>query len=261
MFEYCSLVSGSSGNCHFIKTSSTKILIDVGLSARRIVKSLEQIGESIEDIDAVFLSHVHGDHTRGLEVLFRRHGFDLYAHESVLEALHLSPNDRVKALTGGIVDLDALRIESFELPHDAPMTLGFRMGYNDKFLSIATDLGHVSESVMEMLRPSDFLILEANHDEELVRVGPYPYHLKRRILGQEGHLSNEAAGRLISRLYKEEKRLRFVMLAHLSEKNNYPELARISVEKILEEEGIEVGRDLILDVAHRDHCTAVYRIL
>lgn len=260
MFEYCSLVSGSSGNCHFIKTSSTKILIDVGLSARRIVKSLEQIGESIDDIDAVFLSHLHGDHTKGLAVLFKRHAFDLYAHDSVLVALNLDPSERVMALNGP-VHIDKLRVESFELPHDAPMTLGFRMSYKEKILSIATDLGHVSEAVMEMLRPSDFLILEANHDEELVRVGPYPYHLKRRILGEEGHLSNEDAGRLISRLYREEKRLRFVMLAHLSEKNNYPELARITVEKILEEEGIQVGRDIIVDVAHRDHCTAVYRIL
>lgn len=260
MFEYCSLVSGSSGNCHFIKTSSAKILVDVGLSARRIEKSLAQIGESIADVDAVFLSHAHIDHTRGLDVLFKRHNFDLYAHESVLEGMGLHPGRRIKALQGGI-DLNELKIESFELPHDAPVTLGFRMSYERKVLSIVTDLGHAPEEVVDMLLPSDFLVLEANHDEELVRVGPYPYSLKRRILGEEGHLSNESAARLISKIFKEERRLRFVMLAHLSEKNNYPELAKMSVEKILEEEGIEVGRDLLLDVAHRDHCTEVYRIL
>lgn len=260
MFEYCSLVSGSSGNCHFIKTSSVKILIDVGLSARRVTKGLEQIGESIEEIDAIFLSHVHGDHTRGLNVLFKRHNFDLYAHESVIEAMELGPSSRIYPLDGR-ADIKDLKIETFKLPHDAPITYGFRLSYDKRVLSIATDLGYAPEEVVQMLLPSDFLIIEANHDEDLVRVGPYPYSLKRRILGEEGHLSNEDAGRLISRIYKEEERLRFVMLAHLSEKNNYPELARMSVEKILKKEGIKVGEDLLLDVAHRDHCTAVYRIL
>ncbi len=260
MFEYCSLVSGSSGNCHFIKTSSSSILVDLGLSARRTVRALEDIGESMEDIDAVFLSHIHSDHTRGLEVLFKNYSFTLYAHEDVLEALDLSPGRRIKPLNGPVAVEDLL-IEAFELPHDAPSTQGFRLSYEDKVLSIATDLGHVPEEVASMLMPSDFLVLEANHDEELVRMGPYPYSLKRRILGDEGHLSNEDAARLISRIYKENRRLRFVMLAHLSEKNNYPELAQMSVEKILKEEGIQVGRDLLVEVASRDHCSHVYRIL
>lgn len=260
MFEYCSLVSGSSGNCHYIKTSSASMLIDLGLSARRTSRALEEIGESMEDVDAVFLSHIHSDHTRGFEILFKNYSFILYAHREVLEAMDLSPSRRIRPIDGP-VELGEVLVESFELPHDAPSTLGFRISYEEKTLSIATDLGYVPEKVAAMLMPSDFLVLEANHDEELVRMGPYPYSLKRRILGDEGHLSNEGAARLIARIYKEKRKLRFVMLAHLSEKNNYPELAKMTVEKILEEEGIRVGRDLLLEVASRDHCSDVYRIL
>lgn len=260
MFEYCSLVSGSSGNCHFIKTSETKILVDVGLSAKGIERSLEVLGESMENIEAVFISHIHSDHTRGLRVLMKRYGFILYADETVLEALELEEGPRIKAIRGDIF-IGEMKVKSFKLPHDADATLGFRIDYDEKHLGIVTDLGYVPEEVEELLLSCDFLVLEANHDENLVRMGPYPYPLKRRILGEEGHLSNEAAGRLIAKIYKARKKLRFVMLAHLSEKNNYPELARMSVEHVLEEEGIRPGRDLLLDVAHRDHCTAVYRIL
>lgn len=260
MFEYCSLVSGSSGNCHFIKTSQASILIDVGISARRVVKGLEEIGESMEDVDAIFISHIHSDHTRGLEVLAKNYGFMIYGRVETLESLNVASKRRMRVLNGP-VDLEGLLVESFELPHDAPSTLGFKLSYEEKILSIATDLGYMPDEVMEMILPSDFLVLEANHDEELVRMGPYPYSLKRRILGEFGHLSNEAAGRVISQIYKEHERLRFVMLAHLSEKNNYPELAKMSVEKVLKEEGIKVGRDMLVEVAGRDHASGLYRIL
>lgn len=260
MFEYCSLVSGSSGNCHFVKTTESRILIDVGLSARGIERSLDLLGESMENVVAVFISHVHSDHTRGLRVLMKRYGFILYAHASVLEAMELEESHRTKAIQGDVM-IGEMRIKSFPLPHDAETTLGFRIDYDEKHLGIVTDLGYVPEEVEEILLPCDFLVLESNHDENLVRMGPYPYPLKQRILGEEGHLSNEAAGELIARLYKARKKLRFVMLAHLSEKNNYPELARMSVEHVLEKEGIRPGKDLLLDVAHRDHCTAIYRIL
>lgn len=262
MFEYCSLVSGSSGNCHFIKTSEAKVLVDVGISARRVVRSLEEIGESMEDVDAVFISHIHSDHTRGLEVLAKNENFNftIYSHEDTLDDLKVKDRDRLIPLNGP-VDIEGLLIESFFLPHDAPSTLGFRLSYDEKILSIATDLGHMPQEVFDMIKPSDFLVLESNHDEELVRMGPYPYSLKRRILGEEGHLSNEMAAQVIKDVYQSHRRLRFVMLAHLSEKNNLPELAMMTVEKTLEDQGIRVGKDLLVEVAHRDHSSGLYRIL
>lgn len=255
MIKFCSLYSGSSGNSIFIKTDSVKLLMDVGLSAKKIIEALLSIGEDPSTIDAVLVSHEHVDHTRGIGILSRKFNIPIYANKGTWDAMEqligpVKADNKVYFNTGIDFDVKGLNINSFSIPHDASEPVGFSFYNENKKVTVATDIGHITNSLLKCFEMSDLILLESNHDIEMLKVGPYPWHLKKRIMGDNGHLSNEMAGKVIA--YMAEKGTKKFLLGHLSRENNFPELAYQTVYNALMEKNIQAGKDIMLEVALRD---------
>ncbi|PDO10331.1 MAG: MBL fold metallo-hydrolase [Candidatus Reconcilbacillus cellulovorans] len=235
------LASGSTGNSMLVAARDAKVLVDVGLSVRKIEGLLAEVGVSPEELDAVLITHEHVDHVRGAGAFARKYRLPVYANEKTWRQLErqfggLDPAQRRVFVTGSELWFGSLRVESFELSHDAAEPVGFSFAAAGYKLGLATDLGYVSRNVMEAIRDSDVLIIESNHDVEMLRAGRYPWNVKRRILGDKGHLSNEAAGEALCELLS--PRTKRVYLAHLSRDHNLADLARLTVNNILEERGV-----------------------
>ncbi|RBP44011.1 MBL fold metallo-hydrolase [Garciella nitratireducens] len=261
--KICSIASGSSGNCIYVEELKTKVLIDIGISGKKVTDSLSKIGVDGKEIDGILVTHDHEDHIKGVGILSRKYDIPIYANQGTWEVM----KDRIgKISSKNIKYFDSrtsftikdVYIESFSTSHDAKDPVGFSIYGENKKMSIATDLGYINKEIFEKLYGADMLLLEANHDVEMLKAGPYPYYLKRRILGEEGHLSNESAGKALIHLV--EKGLKRVLLAHLSQKNNFPELAYQTVYNILTEHKIKVGKDIKMDVAHRESMSEVYSL-
>ena len=255
MLKFCSLYSGSSGNSIFLSDGRTKLLIDAGLSAKRIIEALVSIGENPSELSAVLISHEHSDHIKGAGILSRKFNIPVYANENTWEAMSsmLGPVNLANRLyfnTGMEFQIGEITIRAFSIPHDACDPVGYNFFAENKKVTVATDIGHISLELLNCLEASDLLLLESNHDVEMLRIGPYPWHLKKRIAGEHGHLSNEAAGKVIA--YMAEKGTKRFLLGHLSRENNFPELAYQTVCNALFEKQICVGTDILLDVALRD---------
>lgn len=261
--EFCTIASGSSGNSTYIGTEYTKILVDAGISGKRIEGALAQIGVSGAEIDALFLTHEHKDHIQGAGVISRRFNVPIYATAETWAAAgddmgKIAPGNRRFVYPGEACAINDIRVVPFAIPHDAAGPVGYNVLAEGKKATLATDIGHVTDGIRESLADSDILLLEANHDIEMLKHGPYPMPLKRRILGAEGHLSNDAAGELLCTVFS--GRLRHVFLGHLSAENNTPELAYASVERALGERHIRAGRDLSLCLAARSQAGQNVRI-
>lgn len=253
--NFCSIFSGSSGNCLYASTDRTRILIDAGLTGKRIQEGLKEIGVNPLEINGIIITHEHDDHIKSAGILSRRFNIPIYANTNTWEAMKGSvgevKEENIKVIDGyNPFEIGDLTIKPFPIPHDAAMPCGYCIMNGGKKLSVATDIGFASDEVKENIKDSDFILLESNHDVEMLKVGPYPYPLKRRILGDRGHLSNESAGNLIKDIYND--RIRKVMLGHLSKTNNYPELALKTVISVLEMNGIKDGVELDIDIAYRD---------
>lgn len=252
---FCSLYSGSSGNCLYVGTPKTNILIDAGLSGKKIVSSLKEIGIPPESIDALLITHEHGDHIKGAGIISRMFNIPIFANNNTWEAMAKSIG-KVKEENIKVINVDKgftigdIDILPYSIPHDAIEPVGYCLGNKGKKISIATDIGHVNEYMINKIQGSNFMLLEANHDVEMLKFGPYPYPLKRRVLSDIGHLSNDDAGKAILNLFKD-KPLN-VMLGHLSKQNNYPELAYETVVSFLKQNCINIGKDVNLDLASRD---------
>ena len=260
--NYCSLVSGSSGNSHFVYTENTKILIDVGMSNKYITSAITDIGEDASKVDAVFITHEHSDHIQGLRVFMKKHKPTLYVSEKTLSAIekHVPEGASIVIIEPYMpIQIKDLMVTAFMSNHDAIDPLGYNIQYKDRKISIVTDVGTIDDKVFESLTESDFLVLESNHDVNMLNYGPYPFILKKRILSTIGHLSNDDAAECIKRLYKIGN-LRSVLLAHLSKDNNFPELAYLTVKEKLEKDDIVIGRDLHMDILTRDKASTVYRL-
>ena len=226
----CSIASGSSGNCIYIGTDATHLLVDVGISCKRTVQRLGQLGLTGKDIDGILITHEHADHISGLGVICRKFGIPIYATEGTITAIK-----RVSNL--GVIDdslfrvvredekfiLKDITVNPMKISHDAAQPVAYRFQYGSKRMAVATDLGTYNDYTVESLKGMDTLLIEANHDINMLQVGPYPYALKQRILGNKGHLSNELSGKLLSRLLHDH--LKTVFLGHLSKENNLAELA------------------------------------
>lgn len=253
MIEFCNLYSGSSGNCLFVRTKYTKVLIDCGTSYKKICEGLNMIGESIDNIDAIFVTHEHSDHVQGLGLTSQKNNIPVYANIETWNAMP-KQEQKIDKSNKSIFENDKdiffndLTIHPFSTPHDAANPCGFTLHNGKKKMSIATDLGHVEDSILNQLHNSSFVLLESNYDPEILKVAKYPFPLKQRIAGPNGHLSNNTAGKVISMLSK--KDLKQVTLGHLSKENNFPELAYQTVVDELMTNNIDLNT-IKINVASR----------
>lgn len=252
--EFCTIASGSSGNSLYIGTEHTRILIDAGVSGKRITEGLGTVGVVGNQVDALFITHEHLDHVKGAGVFSRRFDVPVYATMETWDAMEdtlgkIAPRNRRYVYEGEPCVINDMCINPFSIPHDAANPVGYGVTVGDKKVTVATDIGHVTDALRENLTDSDILLLEANHDEELLKKGSYPWRLKQRILGEKGHLSNKTAGALLSEIMS--GRLKHVFLGHLSEENNRPHLAYETVADILENNHIKLGGSLKMDMAAR----------
>ncbi len=233
--QLCVLASGSSGNCVFVGSDKTRILIDAGLSGKATAARLREIGIDADDVDAICLTHEHEDHHASLSVLHRRHGAELYANAGTLEAL--GRNRKLAALpwnvftTGHAFGIGDLTVEPFRVPHDSYDPVGFAISRGSVRIGVATDMGMATELIRQRLRDCDALVVEANHDESLLQNSSRPWSLKQRIAGRQGHLSNAKAGALSLDVAGDS--LQTVFLAHLSRDCNTPDLALQTVKEVL----------------------------
>lgn len=235
----CILASGSSGNCTFVSSKTTSILVDAGLSAREIQKRLEGLALPVSSIAAVCVSHEHADHTTGLRILNQKHGVALYANNGTIEALR--QDEDLKNLpwhvftTGQAFRVGDLQVEAFTVSHDALEPVGFVVSCDGARVAVVTDIGVATTLVRERLKRCHALVLESNHDERLLQMAERPEYLKQRIRGRQGHLSNERAGELLAEVAWPE--LTHVFLAHLSEQCNRHDLAMQGAVRSLSKAG------------------------
>lgn len=244
------LASGSTGNAVLFSLGDNLILVDAGVSARRIERGMAALGYRAGDLKAILLTHEHQDHVAGLEVLARRHFIPVYTRPKtwkVLACRDKIPPACVKEMDQPI-NIDDVHIETFSLPHDAVDPVGFCLYHRNKKVVLATDLGTITDKVEQALAMTDALVLESNHDPEMLENGPYPAFLKKRIKGAYGHLSNQQAALLLTRIPRPP--VMQVLLAHLSQQNNTPRLARETVGEILANKGVE--REILLYSTHPD---------
>ena len=225
-----SIASGSSGNCIYIGSDHTHLLVDAGISNRRIEQGLNEIGIKGSELDGVLITHEHSDHVKGLGVLARKYGVPVYSTRETLEEIKgmKSLGDYPEELLRPVVhDVDFrigdLDIKPFKISHDAANPVAYRVQEGRKSVAVATDMGNYSQYTIDHLQELDAILLESNHDIKMLEAGPYPYYLKKRILGDYGHLSNDNAGRLLSCILHDN--LKHIFLGHLSKENNYEALA------------------------------------
>ena len=247
---FYNLCSSSKGNASYLGSLTGGILFDAGVGLRSFQRSLNLAGLSPEAVQAVVISHEHSDHISGLMAITQKYNLPVYASRGTLSYLleHgiLHPEQQMHVLDRP-TEIAGMEVTPFATSHDSRESLGFRVTLeNGRIASICTDLGIVTDEVDSALRGSDFLMLESNYDEEMLRDGSYPYFLKRRIASPRGHLSNRQSGSTIARMI--ESGCSHFVLAHLSQENNRPELAMGEVVDILSERDLLLGRDYLLDV-------------
>lgn len=245
------LASGSSGNCTLIRTERAAFLIDAGISTKRIKAALSQLGVFPEQLSGIFITHEHSDHIGGLSTFIKHYDVPIFAPRTVANHLSWSiagVEDFLTVLVPGeefaLADFGVL---PFHTPHDTPESVGYRISDGSVSFGLCTDLGHVTDEVLSAMQGVDAAVIESNHDIELLRTGPYPPNLKRRILSDSGHLSNEAASQLAVTLG--ESGTRQIVLGHLSRQNNRPPLAHECSAKALETAGANLHGDVTLSVA------------
>ncbi len=224
--KICSLGSGSRGNCIFIGTKKTKILIDAGFSGLKIKDRLRRIGEDIENIDAILISHEHTDHIKGAKTLSNFNKIPIFYSKDFPEIFHEKVKNKDFFCSGEEFKINEISIDTFIIPHDANDPVGFCIYYKELKISIATDFGRINNLIINKISNSNVIFLEFNHDEDLLLNGPYPWELKQRILSSFGHLSNKAAVELLNNITWDG--LTDIFISHISEKNN-------SIERIKKE--------------------------
>ncbi|WIV19203.1 MULTISPECIES: MBL fold metallo-hydrolase [Paenibacillus] len=234
------LSSGSTGNATVVRNDDTALLIDAGLSAKRIDELMLERDMLGSQLDGILVTHEHSDHIRGLGAVARKYNLPIYANTNTWKAMQKSigkiAEENIRFLESGeVTEFKSLRVESFGISHDAAEPVGYSFYDGKEKLSVATDLGYMSDKVRDAISDADVMVLEANHDIDMLRMGRYPWNTKRRIMGDLGHLSNEAAGAALSELMNGITKR--VYLAHLSRDHNMMELAKLTVRNAMEERG------------------------
>lgn len=262
----CSIASGSGGNCIYVGSEATHLLVDVGISGKRTETGLNSLGITGRDIDGILITHEHADHISGLGVMARKYGIPIYATHGTIAAIQ--SNGVVGKLDSSLfrevkedekLIIKDLSVNPMRISHDAAQPVAYRISYGNKKIGICTDLGVYNDYTVECLKGMNALLLEANHDVNMLQVGPYPYYLKQRILGDRGHLSNENSGKLLSRILHDG--LESILLGHLSKENNLPELAYEAVRmEITMGDNPYHANDFRLQVAKRSDVSPVINI-
>lgn len=253
---FCSIVSGSSGNASIIKNNNTVILIDCGLSGKRLTEELKNIGIDAKDITAMLITHEHSDHIAGAGVMSRRFNIPVFATAGTHKNMNIGPiqEQNIRIINNSTsFEIGDIMVNPFPISHDAADPVGYSFICGEKKYSVATDMGIMTEEVFSQIKGSEAVILEANHDVDMLMYGEYPYNLKRRILGKYGHMSNDLAAETAVRLL--ESNTKHIMLSHLSDKNNEPNIAYKTVEETLKNHGASIGADIGLCVAQRYEVT------
>lgn len=254
--KICSIASSSEGNCILLATEKVKVLVDIGISRTAVVNGLADVGVAPEEISAILITHEHTDHVRGLEVWLKNFPVSCYAtrqtHKSLRDKFDLQPfpcEQFIDIAPDQPFVLEDLTIMPFSISHDAANPVGYTFVSGEKKAGIATDLGFYDDYIVKHLKGCVFLLIEANHEPLMVQTGSYPYPLKLRILGEKGHLSNDAAGELAAKLVP--YGLRQILLGHMSRENNTPELAYETVRSKLLSSGTGELSPVVLKVADR----------
>ena len=258
MLNFCSLYSGSSGNSLFVQSDNAKVLIDCGVSSKKIEEALNSMEVDASSIDAILVTHEHSDHIAGVGTLSRNYNIPVYANSSTMSGIISCIGDlhdrNIRIINQGTpFSIRSMEITPFSIPHDAADPVGYTVLTENKRLSVATDTGHITKSMLINMSKSDSVLIESNHDVDMVKNGKYPYILKKRILSDTGHLSNDKAAWLSTQLalWGTKK----IMLGHLSENNNTAEKAFETTKRLLEENKFKINQDVILKVAMKNQIT------
>lgn len=260
-FKFCSLSSGSSGNCQYIETENTRILIDAGFSGKRTEELLTSIDVNPNSIDAILVTHEHIDHTLGVGILSRRYDIPIYANSNTwigMESIIKSVKEKNTKVfkTNSDFDIKDLSIHPINVSHDALEPVGYILYYKKYKISVITDTGWINDNIRNEIKDSNLYFMESNHDVKMLREGSYPWHLKKRIMSTHGHLSNEDAGTILGDVLSGNGEI--IVLAHLSQDNNLPQLAYNTVRESIMSQGIDVDKDLRLNLSHRDKATCIF---
>lgn len=262
----CSIASGSSGNCIYVGSDNTHLLVDTGISKKKIDAGLKELDIKGEELDGILITHEHSDHIQGLGVFSRKYEVPIYATPGTIEGIeNYAPLGRMPEgllhpiHTDESFILGDIKIDPFRISHDAKEPSGYRMNCCGKSVAVATDLGIYDEYTVSKLKSLDAVLLEANHDIHMLEVGSYPYYLKRRVMGDKGHLSNELSGRLLCDILHDN--LKHILLGHLSKENNYAKLTYETVKlEVTLSDNIYKGEDLDMAVARRDMISEIITV-
>ena len=253
--NFCSLSSGSSGNCYYLGNEFNGILIDAGIPAGTIRKFLNNKGVSMQAIMGVLVTHNHTDHIKGLELLTKKNSLPVFTTHSIWKSI-VSRQNKISGITVHEIGLQqkfnlaGFEIEAFPVSHDAPETVGFHICTKDFKITIATDLGHICQTSAPYIKAANLLVLESNYDEKMLMNGAYPHFLKARILSDNGHLGNHQTSEFLADNLGAD--LRHICLAHLSNKNNTPEIALQTLQQALADRGISTNGQLQISILNRN---------
>lgn len=260
--KFCSLASGSSGNCQYIESENTRLLVDAGLSGKRIQNALNYIDVEPGTIQGILVTHEHIDHIKGVGILSRRFDIPIYANINTWKAMEhklgkIADANRIVIKTEESFMINDISVTAFGTYHDAEEPVGYVFEKSGRKISLLTDTGTVCSRIRDRIQGSHLMLLESNHDLDMLINGPYPWHLKNRVKGDLGHLSNVTCGELISAVHQEEC---IYLLAHLSKENNTPETALRTVKNIVVEQGINLEEEAFIEMTYRDMPSKVFCI-
>lgn len=267
MLKFISIGSGSSGNCYYLQTANDALLIDAGVGVRTLKKHLHDHGIRIDNVKHIFITHDHADHIKAVGVISMEYNIPVYATREVHVGIQRNycvpkkvPSENVRIIEKGErMKVGEFTITAFTVPHDSSGNVGYRIEVDGTTFCLMTDVGHVTEEMQKYIGEANYLVLEANYDSDMLRTGSYPQHLKARIDGPMGHLSNTDCGEAIANYATSD--LKHVWLCHLSEENNHPVLALKTVEQILRGYGIVAGKDFLVEDLKRKSPSDLFELI
>ena len=264
MLRFISFGSGSSGNCYYLFTDNDGLMIDVGVGLRTLKKHFTQYGLNMHDIHHVLVTHDHADHVKSVGSLSKTFGLPVYATRKVHNGIDINycvkqkvPAERVRVIEKTVTfSIGDFVVTPFNVPHDSLDNVGYKIVCDGVTFCLMTDIGHVTDEMKQFIKEANYLVIEANHDEQMLAAGPYPQYLKQRIASSTGHLSNRGCGEAIGENASEN--LRYVWACHLSAENNHPVLAHKTIEEVLARYGMKSGVDFGFEVLKRRVPTGIF---